>query len=55
MYRRSGAIDQQRQAADLARLAATSSAAGQPLAAAVQSGAAEGHKEVALDLVKATG
>jgi hypothetical protein len=55
VYRRSGAIDQQRQAADLARLAATSSAAGQPLAAAVQAGAAEGHKEVALDLVKATG
>ena len=55
VYRRSGAIEQQRQAARPDRLAATSSAAGQPLAAAVQAGAAEGHKEVALDLVKATG
>jgi hypothetical protein len=52
-YRRSGAIDQQRQADELTRLAASSSAAGHPVAAAVQGGAAEGHSEVALDLVKA--
>ena len=52
-YRRSGAIEEQRQADELTRLAKTSSAAGQPLAAAVQGGAVEGHAEVALDLVKA--
>ena len=51
-YRRSGAIEEQRQADELTRLAGMSSAAGQPLAAAVQGGAAEGHAEVALDLVK---
>jgi hypothetical protein len=53
-YRRSGAIEQQREAQELTRLSQSSSAAGHPLAAAVQAGAAEGHKEVALDLVKAT-
>jgi hypothetical protein len=52
VYRRSGAIEQQRQADELARLAASSGAKGQTLAAAVQGGAAEGHREVALELVK---
>jgi hypothetical protein len=54
-YRRSGAIDEQRQAGELRRLADASTAAGQPLAAAVQGGAAEGHAEVALELAKAAG
>jgi hypothetical protein len=54
VYRRSGAIEQQREADELTRLAQSSTAAGHPLAAAVQAGAAEGHAEVALDLVKAT-
>jgi hypothetical protein len=53
VYRRSGAIEQQGEADELARLAQSSSAAGRPLAAAVQAGAAEGHREVALELVKA--
>jgi hypothetical protein len=54
VYRRSGAIEQQREADELTRLAQSSTAAGHPLAAAVQAGAAEGHAEVALDLVKGT-
>jgi hypothetical protein len=53
LYARSGAREQARAAAELTRLAETSTAAGKPLAAAVQAGAAEGHTEVALDLVKA--
>jgi hypothetical protein len=53
LYTRSGARQQAREAAELTRLAQASSAAGKPLAAAVQAGAAEGHTEVALDLVKA--
>src|SRR5215208_1509355 len=54
LYMRSGAQQQQQEAGDLTRLAANSAAAGHPLAAAVQSGAAEGHTEIALELVKST-
>ena len=53
LYSRSGAREQAREAAELTRLAQASTAAGKPLAAAVQAGAAEGHTEVALELVKA--
>ncbi|MEA2363273.1 MAG: polysaccharide biosynthesis protein PslG [Thermoleophilaceae bacterium] len=53
VYRRSGASEQRRQSRELSRLAEDSTAAGHPLAAAVQAGAAEGHAEVALDLVRA--
>jgi hypothetical protein len=53
LYRRSGASEQRRQSRELSRLAEASTAAGHPLAAAVQAGAAEGHAEVALDLVRA--
>jgi hypothetical protein len=53
LYARSGAREQSREAAELTRLAQASTAAGKPLAAAVQAGAAEGHTEVALGLVKA--
>ena len=53
VYRRSGASEQRRQSRELSQLAEASSAAGRPLAAAVQAGAAEGHAEVALDLVRA--
>ena len=53
LYTRSGAREQAREAAELTRLAQASTAAGKPLAAAVQAGAAEGHTEVALELVKA--
>jgi hypothetical protein len=52
IYTRSGAREHQREAEQLERLAATSSAAGRALAAAVQAGAAEGHTEVALGLVR---
>jgi hypothetical protein len=55
LYTRSGAREQTRAAAELTRLAQASTAAGKPLAAAVQAGAAEGHTEVALELVKAAG
>jgi hypothetical protein len=53
VYARSGAREQLRQARELGGLAQASGAAGQPLAAAVQQGAAEGHAEVALQLVRA--
>ena len=53
VYRRSGASEQRRQSRELSQLAEASSAAGRPLAAAVQAGAAEGHAEGALDLVRA--
>jgi hypothetical protein len=53
LYTRSGAREQAREAAELTRLAQASTAAGKPLAAAVQAGAAEGHTQVALELVKA--
>jgi hypothetical protein len=53
LYTRSGAREQTREAAELTRLAQASTAAGKPLAAAVQAGAAEGHSAVALELVKA--
>jgi hypothetical protein len=53
LYTRSGAREQEREAAELTRLAQASTAAGKPLAAAVQTGAAEGHTEVALGLVRA--
>jgi hypothetical protein len=52
LYTRSGAREQLREARELQSLAATSEAAGRPLAAAVQTGAAEGHAEVALGLVR---
>ena len=55
LYTRSGAREQEREAAELTRLAQASSAANKPLAAAVQAGAAEGHTEVALELVKRAG
>jgi hypothetical protein len=53
IYTRSGARQQQLEAGDLIRLSQASAGAGQPIAAAVQAGAAEGHTEVALDLVRA--
>jgi hypothetical protein len=52
LYTRSGARDQLAQRDELQSSAAKSQAAGQPLAAAVQAGAAEGHAEVALELVR---
>ena len=52
VYLRSGAKDQLSEARDLRRLAANSNNAGHSLAAAVQAGAAEGHEEIALDLVR---
>lgn len=55
LYVRSGAREQQREAAQLQTRAQVSTAAGNPLAAAVQAGAAEGHTELALELVRATG
>ena len=53
VYRRSGAEEQRRQARQLERLALSSAAAGRPIAAAVQAGAAEGRTEIALELVRA--
>ena len=53
IYTRSGAREQQLEAGELTRLSQASAGAGQPIAAAVQAGAAEGHTEVALDLVRA--
>jgi hypothetical protein len=53
VYRRSGAIEQERQSRELNQLAAASTATGHPVAAAVQAGAAEGNAEIALDLVRA--
>jgi hypothetical protein len=50
---RSGARDQEREAQEYERLAAASNAAGHPLAAALQSGAGEGHALLALELVRA--
>jgi hypothetical protein len=55
LYTRSGAREQQREAAELSERSQASAAAGQPLAAAVQAGAAEGHTELALELVQAGG
>jgi hypothetical protein len=52
VYLRSGAKEQLREARDLHQRAVSADEAGHPLAAAVQQGAAEGHEEVALDLVK---
>ena len=52
LYTRSGARDQLAQRDELQSSAAKSQAAGRPLAAAVQAGAAEGHAEVALELVR---
>ena len=52
LYTRSGARDQLGERDDLQLLAAKSRAAGQPLAAALQTGAAEGHAEIALELVR---
>jgi hypothetical protein len=52
-YTRSGAREQQREAGELIRLSGASAGAGQPVASAVQAGAAEGHTEIALDLVRA--
>ena len=52
VYLRSGAKEQLREARDLSQRAVSADEAGHPLAAAVQQGAAEGHQEVALDLVK---
>jgi hypothetical protein len=55
IYTRSGAREQQREAAALNARAQASAASGQALAAAVQAGAAEGHTAVALELVRAAG
>jgi hypothetical protein len=52
-YARSGGQAHDRLAADFLALAQQSQAAGRPLAAALQQGAAEGHSLVALDLVRA--
>ena len=52
IYTRSGAREQQREAGELIRLSQASAGAGQPIASAVQAGAAEGHTEIALDLVR---
>jgi hypothetical protein len=52
VYIRSGARDQLAQARDLTQRAVTADEAGHALAAAVQQGAAEGHQEIALELVK---
>jgi hypothetical protein len=53
VYTRSGARTHEREAHQLDQLAQASSAAGRPLAAAVQAGAAEGHTQIALELVRA--
>jgi hypothetical protein len=53
LYVRSGAREHLSEARELQRRAQGSTEAGNPLAAAVQGGAAEGHAEVALDLVRA--
>jgi hypothetical protein len=55
LYTRSGAREQLGESHDLQSRAATSQAAGHSLAAALQQGAAEGHAEVALELVRAAG
>jgi hypothetical protein len=55
LYTRSGAREQMREAAELGRLAQTSTASANPLAAAVQAGAAEAHTELALELVGKAG
>jgi hypothetical protein len=55
VYIRSGARDQLAEARELTRRAALANNAGNALAAALQTGAAEGHEEVALDLVKTAG
>ena len=52
-YARSGGQAHDRIAGDFRRLAQESHAAGRPLAAALQEGAAEGHSLVALELVRA--
>jgi hypothetical protein len=52
-FRASGASEQQSAAEEYQRLAAESAAAGQPLAAALQQGAADGHSLVAVRLVRA--
>jgi hypothetical protein len=52
-YARSGGRVHDRQADELRRLAQESQAAGRPVAAALQEGAAEGHALVALELVRA--
>jgi hypothetical protein len=52
VYRRSGAQDQEGEAAALNERAQASAAGGQALAAAVQAGAAEGHTQLALELVR---
>jgi hypothetical protein len=53
IYTRSGAREQQLEAGELNRLSQASAGAGQAIAAAVQAGAAEGHAQIALDLVRA--
>jgi hypothetical protein len=53
LYLRSGAREHLSDARELQRQAQASSEAGHTLAAAVQAGAAEGHAEVALQLVRA--
>lgn len=53
IYTRSGAREEQREAGELIRLSQASAGAGQAIASAVQAGAAEGHTEIALDLVRA--
>jgi hypothetical protein len=53
LYTRSGAREQQREAAEFNTRSQSSAAGGQALAAAVQAGAAEGHTELALELVRA--
>ena len=53
LYLRSGARQHLSEERELQRLARASGEAGKPLAAALQSGAAEGHAEVALALVRA--
>jgi hypothetical protein len=53
LYLRSGARQHMSEARELQRQTQASSEAGNPVAAAVQAGAAEGHKEVALELVRA--
>ena len=53
IYTRSGAREQQLEAGELIRLSQAAAGAGEPIAAAVQAGAAEGHTEIALDLVRA--
>jgi hypothetical protein len=52
VYIRSGAKEQLSEARDLNQRAVSADESGHPLAAALQQGAAEGHEEIALDLVK---